>query len=70
MKRLDFLPSTAASILKHRTYGIMGTAFLGFDSRSKRFYSNDAEKNKKYDVEKMENNQIKEFVDFFEGEIV
>ena len=69
-RNLNFIPSTAAMILKHRTYGIMGTAFLGFDSRSKRFYSNDAEKNKKYDVEKMENKQIKEFIDFFEGEIV
>ena len=69
MKRLQFLPSTAASILKHRTYGIMGTAFLGFDTRSKRFYSNEGEKNKKYNVEMLEEKQIKEFIDFFEGEV-
>lgn len=59
-----------AIIQKNRKWGEFKNIGLNFDIDSKRYYTNDNEKTKKYNFETLKKDSIKEFIDFFEGEIV
>ena len=59
-----------AIIQKNRKWGEFKNIGLNFDINSKRYYTNEYEKNKKYKFDSIKKETIKEFIDFFEGEIV
>lgn len=59
-----------AIIQKNRKWGEFKNIGLNFDINSKRYYTNEHEKNKKYKFDLIKKETIKEFIDFFEGVIV
>ena len=56
------------SVQKHREHGTVGEVFLGFDKKSKSFYSTKEEQSARYDIKG--DNNIMDFINFFEGEII
>ena len=67
----DFKPSGVISVLKNRKWGKTDLVGIKFDAATKRFYSNEYEKEKSYEIVKKDlPKTTKDFVDFWEGEII